>query len=124
MSKFSRLTLSAVLLGAFAVPALAQGGAARLDGAAPVTPRVVAPSLTAPSLRHHVVKPSRHVHHIAATDTVRTPAVTSSATVDGTKPGDARPGTVRTPAVAAAPVPAATVPHVAAPAPAATVKVN
>ena len=119
MRNLSRLTLTAALLGTMALPALAQGHA--VNGAAPVVTR-----------HHRVVKPSRPLHHIAATSTnaVRTPAVTGT-TLDAkpgldikpgldAKPGlDIKPGTVRTPAAtAAAPlmaVPSTTAPLTTAP---------
>ncbi len=88
MRNLSRLTLTAALLGTLALPALAQGNL--VNGAAPVSTR-----------HHRVVKPSRQLHHIAATstDAVRTPAVT--ATSSDAKPGlDGKPGLAAKPATA------------------------
>ena len=63
MTKFSSLTLSALLLSALALPAMAQG---------------TAHTAMRPVAKHRVVKAPVHKIAATATDTVRTPAVTSA----------------------------------------------
>lgn len=72
MSSFSRLTLSALLLAATAVPALAQGGA-------PVDQK------TTPAVsRHHAAKPTGAIRPVAATTETTSTPVKPAGTVAGT----------------------------------------
>lgn len=68
MTKFARFTLTTMLLGSLALPAVAQSG---VTSRVPTQP----PAKVLPGVHHRTIGHANHVHRVA--DAVRTPTVTS-----------------------------------------------